>query len=170
MLVILIILFVFLNLFYLCIMLVLVYGSNGWIGNQFVEILKENNIDYVCGKSRVDNEIELNNELQTVAPTHVVSFIGRTHGKIGSKTYTTIDYLEEEGKLYENVRDNLFSPLILAEICSKQQIHFTYLGTVAYLNLTKNILLVKKKMVLPKTLNPIFSGLLIQLLKVLLID
>jgi dTDP-glucose 4,6-dehydratase len=110
-------------------MRILVYGSNGWIGNQFVQILKDTNTNYVEGKSRVDNEIELQSEIQSIQPTHVVSFIGRTHGKINNKTYSTIDYLEEEGKLFENVRDNLFSPLLLADICSKNNIHYTYLGT-----------------------------------------
>jgi dTDP-glucose 4,6-dehydratase len=110
-------------------MKILVYGSKGWIGNQFVEILKDTNTNYVQGKSRVDNEIELEQEIQTVQPTHVISFIGRTHGKINNKTYSTIDYLEQEGKLFENVRDNLFSPLLLADVCKKHNIHYTYLGT-----------------------------------------
>jgi len=110
-------------------MKVLVYGSKGWIGGQFVEILKQNNIEFIEGTSRTDNEITLNDEIEANNPTHVVSFIGRTHGKIDNKTYTTIDYLEQEGKLLDNVRDNLFSPLLLADICSKKNIHYTYLGT-----------------------------------------
>ena len=36
-------------------MKIIVYGTNGWIGKQFVEILKNNNMDFVCGKSRADN-------------------------------------------------------------------------------------------------------------------
>jgi dTDP-glucose 4,6-dehydratase len=110
-------------------MKVLVYGTNGWIGGIFVDILKNNNIDFVCGKSRADNKNDLFSEITTNRPTHVISFIGRTHGKIGDKVYTTIDYLEEEGKLLENVRDNLYSPILLAEICKTQNIHYTYLGT-----------------------------------------
>lgn len=110
-------------------MKVLVYGSNGWIGVQFISILQQSSIDFYCGKSRVDNEIDVQTEIDSVNPTHVVSFIGRTHGKIGDKVYTTIDYLEQEGKLVENMRDNLFSPLLLSEICRKKNIHFTYLGT-----------------------------------------
>ena len=62
-------------------------------------------------------------------PTHIISFIGRTHGKIGNKIYSTIDYLEQDGKLVENVRDNLFSPLLLAQISRELDIHYTYLGT-----------------------------------------
>jgi len=111
-------------------MKILVYGSNGWIGGQFMEILnKEKTIDFIKGSARVDNELELFNELDSTKPTHVVSFIGRTHGKINEKVYTTIDYLEQEGKLVENLRDNLFSPLLLAKLCSRKNIHYTYLGT-----------------------------------------
>jgi len=108
---------------------IIVYGSKGWIGQQFVDILEKNNITFTIGKSRVDNKVKLFEEIDTINPTHIISFIGRTHGKIDDKIYTTIDYLEEDGKLIENVRDNLFSPLLLAEIAKKKNIHYTYLGT-----------------------------------------
>ena len=110
-------------------MLVLLYGSKGWIGNQFLKLLSENQIECVCGSSRVDNLENLKEEIKKVNPTHVVSFIGRTHGSIGDTKYTTIDYLEQPGKLLENVRDNLFSPLVLSILCKERNIHFTYLGT-----------------------------------------
>ncbi len=108
---------------------ILVYGSNGWIGQQFIDILIKQNIHFSCGKCRIDNEDELLKEIDELQPSHIVSFIGRTHGKIGDTVYTTIDYLEQEGKLVENMRDNLYSPLLLADICKKKGIHYTYLGT-----------------------------------------
>ena len=110
-------------------MKVLVYGSKGWIGNQFIELLKNQNINFVEGKSRANCKDSLEQEICDVNPTHVISFIGRTHGQIGNKVYSTIDYLEEEGKLVENVRDNLYSPVLLAALCSAKKIHYTYLGT-----------------------------------------
>jgi dTDP-glucose 4,6-dehydratase len=110
-------------------MKVLIYGSNGWIGNIFKNIIDKNNIEFYCGKSRSDCKITLNAELDEIQPSHVISFIGRTHGKIGDKKITTIDYLEEPGKLVENVRDNLFAPLLLSELCKQKNIHYTYLGT-----------------------------------------
>jgi dTDP-4-dehydrorhamnose reductase len=61
--------------------------------------------------------------------THIMSFIGRTHGVYNDEVIGTIDYLEKPGKLVENMRDNLFSPIGLAEISKKNNIHFTYLGT-----------------------------------------
>ena len=108
---------------------ILIYGLKGWIGSQFKQLLAEKNISFIEGSSRVDNVNTLKDELEKVNPTHVISFIGRTHGKIGNKEFTTIDYLEQPGKLTENIRDNLFSPLVLAFLCKDLGIHFTYLGT-----------------------------------------
>jgi dTDP-glucose 4,6-dehydratase len=106
---------------------IIVYGSKGWIGSQFMNIIKDYNV--VHGKSRLNNIDDIKNELNTIKPTHVFCFIGRTHGSIGDKIYTTIDYLEQPGKLVDNIRDNLFSPITLAKICENNNIHLTYLGT-----------------------------------------
>lgn len=108
---------------------ILIYGYNGWIGNQFANLLTKNNINFLKGTSRVDNTQDVFNELTKHKVTHVVSFIGRTHGKIDNKTYSTIDYLEQPGKLTDNIRDNLFSPVSLALICAQLNIHLTYIGT-----------------------------------------
>jgi len=70
---------------------ILIYGLKGWIGSQFKQILAEKNLSFIGGKSRVDNMDTLKTELETVKPTHVISFIGRTHGKIDNKSFTTID-------------------------------------------------------------------------------
>lgn len=110
-------------------MKVLVYGSKGWIGSQVSDHLCKLGISVIHGMSRVDNDKDLENEIVNINPTHIMSFIGRTSGKIGDKVYNTIDYLEQEGKLVENVRDNLFSPLLLAILCQKYNVHLTYLGT-----------------------------------------
>jgi dTDP-4-dehydrorhamnose reductase len=104
---------------------ILVYGSKGWIGGMFINILKQNNILYTVGVSRVDSIEDVTNEIDNIKPTHIISFIGRTHGP----GFSTIDYLEQKDKLVENVRDNLFSPFVLAQICDKKNIHYTYLGT-----------------------------------------
>ncbi len=114
---------------------ILIYGGKGWIGNQFCEALNLWQFKHTVSNTRV-NTIEdvmndLNNNPET---THVISFIGRTHGKINGKTYSTIDYLEQPGKIKDNVRDNLFVPLIIAEACKKYSkmnrfVHYTYLGT-----------------------------------------
>jgi len=110
-------------------MKVLIYGSNGWIGKQFMLICDKFNINYVNGIARCDNITEIKNEIINNKPTHIVSFIGRTHGKIDSTVYSTIDYLEQDGKLVENIKDNLYSPMVLAMLSQSYNIHYTYLGT-----------------------------------------
>ena len=106
-------------------MKVIVFGAKGWIGSQFVPILKKEKHIVIETDVRADNEVEVAKLLDIHQPTHVVSFIGRTHGE----GYTTIDYLELPGKLELNVRDNLYGPITLALLCSTRGIHYTYLGT-----------------------------------------
>lgn len=116
-------------------MKLLVYGHKGWIGKQFIQLLqKEIKMNYYLSDVRADDTERLFIELDEVQPTHVISFIGRTHGQIGEKEYTTIDYLEQPGKLVENVRDNLFAPISLALACKERKIHYTYLGTGCIFN------------------------------------
>ena len=112
----------------------LVYGARGWIGGQFLDVLRDASVEHAEATSRADDSHGILDDLALHQPTHVVSFIGRTHGHIGDKVFTTIDYLEQDGKLVENMRDNLFSPLLLATTCKAHNIHFTYLGTGCIFN------------------------------------
>jgi len=110
-------------------MRVLIYGHKGWIGGMFIDLLsKMENCKVFFGNLRVDNEY-LEDEIIRIRPTHIVSTIGRTHGVHCGREYKTIDFLEQEGRILDNVRDNLFCPLQLAILCQKMDIHFTYLGT-----------------------------------------
>ncbi|KAI6182114.1 NAD dependent epimerase/dehydratase family protein [Aphelenchoides bicaudatus] len=106
----------------------LVYGAHGWIGEQFVGILKQRNVSFEVAKERPGNvsDDKISDEISKHQPSHVVCLIGRTHGP----GCGNIDYLEGgPDKLNENVRDNLFAPWCLANICENRGIHFTYLGT-----------------------------------------
>lgn len=106
--------------------LFLVYGGKGWIGQKFCETLKNSpGISFVLGQARADDYEKVSREIKTVNPTNVVSIIGRTHGP----GCGTIDWLESEGRLVDNVKDNLYAPLNLANICKEQNIHLTYIGT-----------------------------------------
>jgi 3,5-epimerase/4-reductase len=111
-------------------MKVLVFGHKGWIGSMMCKLLEQDTeIEIITTTFRANDIKDVELLLEAQRPTHVMSFIGRTHGTIDDKQYTTIDYLEQDGKLTENVRDNLFSPIVLATLCTKYEIHFTYLGT-----------------------------------------
>ena len=110
-------------------MKVLLYGKNGWIGQKVYELLLQGGHHVVVGNERAEDFTELEEEIKREQPTNIISTIGRTHGEIGEIKYTTIDYLEQKGKLRENVRDNLFSPTVIAILSAKLGIHYTYLGT-----------------------------------------
>ena len=116
-------------------MKILFFGSRGWIGKQFCEYLTKNNINYIETDIRADNEKEVEKEIIALNPTHIISFIGRTHGE----NYNTIDYLEQPGKLVDNIRDNLYAPLILSILCKKYNIHYTYMGTGCIFEYNKDI-------------------------------
>ena len=117
-------------------MRILVFGGNGWIGQQFVSVLNASSVnvslEHRIAVERVDLDhiANLEEEIDAFAPTHIISFLGRTHGE----NFTTIDYLEQPGKLVENVRDNLMAPIILAQLCADRGIHYTYLGTGCIFN------------------------------------
>ena len=106
-------------------MKILFFGSKGWIGRQFCEYLNEKNILYIESDLRADNEKDVEKEINENNPTHIISFIGRTYGD----NFNTIDYLEQPGKLVENIRDNLYAPIILSILCERYNIHYTYMGT-----------------------------------------
>jgi 3,5-epimerase/4-reductase len=105
----------------------LIYGHKGWIGGQLLEALRKSRPQdsVLLAAARADNEVEVEQELITLRPDRIISLIGRTHGP----GFTTIDYLEQKGKLVENMRDNLWAPFVLMTLSAKHGIHYTYLGT-----------------------------------------
>ena len=107
-------------------MKVLVFGANGWIGQQFISNSVHN---IVKATTRPENEVDCLHEIQETSPDCVISFLGRTYGYSDNKLVNSIDYLELPGKLHENMRDNFYAPFKLATICEKLNIHFVYLGT-----------------------------------------
>ena len=106
-------------------MRVLVYGHAGWIGQKCMALITSLDHVALAGKARVDETRHVQREIQCLEPDRVVCCIGRTHGA----GCGTIDYLEQPGKLVENVRDNLFAPVSLALTCQAAGVHLTYLGT-----------------------------------------
>lgn len=103
-------------------MRILVFGASGWIGGMFMRHTRHT---VIVATTRPDDMEACRAEIHTVRPDSVCAFIGRTHGP----GCGTIDYLEDPGRLVENMRDNYLAPMRLAEICTEEGIHFVYLGT-----------------------------------------
>ena len=106
-------------------MKILFFGSKGWIGKQFGHYLNNNGITYIGSNARADDEKAVEEEIKLYLPTHYIIYWENSWCWI----YNTIDYLELPGKLTDNIRDNLYSPVILSILCERYNIHYTYLGT-----------------------------------------
>jgi dTDP-glucose 4,6-dehydratase len=107
----------------------LIYGHRGWIGGQLTKLLDAKGERWVGGTARCDDQAAVAAELDRVWPDRVVMLIGRTHGTIDGRQYSTIDYLEQAGKNAENWRDNYLAPRTVIQECAQRGIHCTYLGT-----------------------------------------
>jgi 3,5-epimerase/4-reductase len=108
-------------------MKLLVFGANGWIGQQFI---KNTQYEVIVAKTRPENYEDVFHEITTINPDTILSFLGRTYGyDTNGKMIPSIDYLELPGKLKENMRDNFYAPYNLALICERLNKHFVYLGT-----------------------------------------
>ena len=101
----------------------LVFGSKGWIGSYVVNYL--NSIDEtVClDVIHYKNFAQLYDTIEQVRPDRIVCAIGRTFGP----GFSTIDYLEQAGKLTENLESNLLLPVWIAQ--AAPTIPILYFGT-----------------------------------------
>ena len=109
---------------------VLIFGKNGWIGGMAYELLLSKGHKVFTAQSRANDIKKVEQEIIETKCTHVLCVIGRTSGG----NVNTIDYLQDPSTLSENIRDNLFSPLVLSILCNKLNVHLTYMGTGCIFN------------------------------------
>lgn len=104
---------------------VLVYGGKGWLGAMMCRYLAEANSSAIIirGTARCNDYEAVLAETERVGPSHVACFTGRV--RMAGKN--NIDCLEDAFEV--NFRDNFQGPAVLARVCAKLSIHFTYLGT-----------------------------------------
>ena len=99
----------------------LIFGT-GWIATQvhrYLQMIDEES--YLTSRHFTDLE-ELKEYIETKKPERIVCAIGRTHGE----GFTTIDYLEQPGKLVENLDSNLIVPIWIAQ---STKVPILYFGT-----------------------------------------
>lgn len=95
----------------------LIYGSRGAVGRDLLQYLKnEKKWQVVEGNQRISGTGFDEAELIKTKPYAVICTVGRTGKRC-------------EQNLHENVRDNLYAPLHLAELCRKHHIYMVYIGT-----------------------------------------
>lgn len=97
-------------------MKILFFGGKGWIGSEFIKYLKTlEDVNIIETNAYAENEYLIKDLILAYSPTHIISIIGKSYDK--------------EDKLYENICDNLYAPLVLSLLAEKNNIHYTYIGT-----------------------------------------
>lgn len=89
----------------------LIFGSKGWIGQTIVKLLQGANQTITASDLHFSSFKDLQSLILAVQPDRIVCCVGRTYGP----GFTTIDYLEQPGKLTENLESNLMLPVWIAQ-------------------------------------------------------
>lgn len=95
-------------------------GATGWIGQQMVELLKEQNYIAISAKSRLEDRESIEREIKEVKPDFVINAAGVT-GR------PTVDWCEDNKQT--TIRANIIGALNLADVCYLNGIHMTNFGT-----------------------------------------
>ena len=101
-------------------MLWLVFGAKGWIGKQIVSLLEMYGEQVIKSTDHFLNFHEVKALIDQKAPDRIVCAVGRTYGP----GFTTIDYLEQKGKLIENLDSNLLLPVWIAQSTTSPVLYF----------------------------------------------
>ena len=83
-------------------MKVYIIGHKGWIGSKYLKQFNVRKIDCVYSDFRAESD-EIKKDILDNSVTHVLCCTGRTHGTRDGKEFTTIDYLQDNSRLHENV-------------------------------------------------------------------
>jgi dTDP-glucose 4,6-dehydratase len=105
---------------------ILIYGADDLIGHQFIIYLENSqipNLKYFKGSAKIDNIKDVEKEIKRLQPSHILSL---KRASQSNKFFLILDYLDEDGKLIENVKEDMYCPLALAQISQINNIHLTY--------------------------------------------
>ena len=83
-------------------MKVYIIGHKGWIGQMYIKLFEKMNIEYVYSNYRCESK-EIRSDILRKRPSHVLCVMGRTHGTLNGTKYNTIDYLEHNDVLKQNI-------------------------------------------------------------------
>lgn len=98
----------------------LLFGKNGWIGGQLVELLKAQGKTVFLADSRSYNRESVIAEVEKYKPTHILNAAGVT-GR------PNVDWCEDNR--LETIRSNIIGTLTIADICELKGIHHLLYAT-----------------------------------------
>ncbi|KAG6524024.1 hypothetical protein ZIOFF_013913 [Zingiber officinale] len=98
----------------------LIYGRTGWIGGLLGKICEQKGIPFEYGKGRLQERSQLEFDIQSVKPTHVLNAAGVT-GR------PNVDWCESHKT--ETIRSNVVGALTLADVCREHRLLFLNYAT-----------------------------------------
>ncbi len=98
----------------------LLFGKNGWIGGQLIQLLTEQKKVFYLADSRTENRESVLAEIEKYKPTHVLNAAGVT-GR------PNVDWCEDHKA--ETIRTNVIGCLNIADICAMKGIHHLLYAT-----------------------------------------
>jgi dTDP-glucose 4,6-dehydratase len=109
-----------------------IFGSKGWIGSYLKELLISKGETVLEINQHFTSFKELQETVKNSEADRIICAVGRTYGG----GIPTIDYLEQPGKLTENLESNLQIPVWIAQAAPKTPI--LYFGTGCIYEYTKD--------------------------------
>jgi UDP-glucose 4,6-dehydratase len=100
----------------------LIFGSKGWIASYVTRYLTKAGESVIEHTSHLNMNDDVSSIIDSYSPDRIVCCIGKTYGP----GFSSIDYLEQKGKLIENLESNLYLPI---KIASSTTIPILYFGT-----------------------------------------
>ena len=98
----------------------LLFGKNGWIGGQLIQLLTEQKKVFCLADSRTENRESVLAEIEKYNPTHVLNAAGVT-GR------PNVDWCEDHKA--ETIRTNVIGCLNIADICAMKGVHHLLYAT-----------------------------------------
>lgn len=100
----------------------LIFGGKGWIASYVTKYLEKAGEQVILYKEHLSIFDDISKIIATYNPDRIVCTVGKTSGP----GFTSIDYLEQKGKLYENLESNLVLPY---KIATSTNVPVLYFGT-----------------------------------------
>jgi dTDP-4-dehydrorhamnose reductase len=98
----------------------LLFGKNGWIGGQLIELLQKQGKKFFLADSRTQDRAGVLAEIEKYKPTHILNAAGVT-GR------PNVDWCESNR--VATIRANVIGTLTIADLCEELQLHHTLFAT-----------------------------------------
>lgn len=109
---------------------ILIYGVNGYIGSNLKLYLEKDNVKIIYSNyNKIENDKQILDDINRLKPDRIISCIGLVKYNDDNNIVYSTSFLNKSDFLKDNLNTNLYIHILLSNICKKNKIHFTYIGT-----------------------------------------